>query len=160
MNKCLFLLCFLVINAYAQTQTCFTPGQDCRGLIVSEINKAKDTIDVQAYHITDPAIIGALLRADSKGVKIRIILDKTAKNELNSYLNEDLSIEAYVDHKVRIAHNKVMIIDRKELITGSYNFTKSAQDKNAENVLITNDVSALNAYENNFVKRMMVSISK
>ena len=42
----------------------------------------------------------------------------------------------YIDSKHAIAHNKIMIIDRNTLITGSFNFTKAAEEKNAENLLI------------------------
>ena len=42
----------------------------------------------------------------------------------------------YIDSKHAIAHNKIMIIDRNTLITGSFNFTKSAEELNAENLLI------------------------
>ena len=38
--------------------------------------------------------------------------------------------------KHKIAHNKIMIIDRNTLITGSFNFTKSSEESNTENLLI------------------------
>jgi len=45
-------------------------------------------------------------------------------------------IPVYIDLKDAIAHNKFMIIDRNTLITGSFNFTKAAEGKNSENLLI------------------------
>ena len=38
-----------------------------------------------------------------------------------------------------ISHNRIMMIDGEGIITGSFNFTKASQDKNAENVLIIRD---------------------
>jgi phosphatidylserine/phosphatidylglycerophosphate/cardiolipin synthase-like enzyme len=50
----------------------------------------------------------------------------------------NLSIPTYIDSAHAIAHNKIIIIDRSTLITGSFNFTKKAEEKNAENLLILN----------------------
>ena len=63
-----------------------------------------------------------------------------------------------IDNKVAIAHNKVMVIDNKNIITGSFNFTKSAQDRNAENVLIIlDDLNIANKYIANWEKRAVYS---
>jgi phosphatidylserine/phosphatidylglycerophosphate/cardiolipin synthase-like enzyme len=48
----------------------------------------------------------------------------------------DAGIPVYIDSAHQIAHNKIMIIDRSTVITGSFNFTKSAEEKNAENLLV------------------------
>jgi phosphatidylserine/phosphatidylglycerophosphate/cardiolipin synthase-like enzyme len=52
-------------------------------------------------------------------------------------------IPTYIDDKHAIAHDKIIIIDREIVITGSCNFTKAAEEKNAENVLIITDKSLL-----------------
>ncbi|HCA81727.1 MAG TPA: phospholipase D family protein, partial [Bacteroidetes bacterium] len=45
-------------------------------------------------------------------------------------------ISVFIDHVHAIAHNKVMIIDNESIITGSFNFSKAAEERNAENILI------------------------
>jgi phosphatidylserine/phosphatidylglycerophosphate/cardiolipin synthase-like enzyme len=45
-------------------------------------------------------------------------------------------VSTYIDDKHAIAHNKIMIIDRGTVITASFNFTKAAEERNAENLLI------------------------
>ena len=48
-----------------------------------------------------------------------------------------------IDDRVAIAHNKVLVIDGKHVITGSFNFTRAAQSRNAENVLVVTDAAEL-----------------
>ena len=57
-----------------------------------------------------------------------------------------------------IAHNKVMIIDKKKVITGSFNFTKSADTRNAENVLLIDDANIAAQYFLNWHNRKQESI--
>jgi len=45
-------------------------------------------------------------------------------------------IPVFIDDKHRIAHNKIILIDEATIITGSFNFTKAAEEKNAKNLLI------------------------
>jgi len=52
-----------------------------------------------------------------------------------------------------IAHNKVMIIDRKKVITGSFNFTNAADNRNAENVLLIEDSELAATYIDNWKNR-------
>lgn len=62
-----------------------------------------------------------------------------------------------IDHKVAIAHNKVMVIDGATVITGSFNFTKAAQDKNAEDLLVIRDADLARQYLANWQTRAAVS---
>jgi phosphatidylserine/phosphatidylglycerophosphate/cardiolipin synthase-like enzyme len=61
-------------------------------------------------------------------------------------------IPTYIDDKHAIAHNKVMIIDRGVVITGSFNFTKAAEEKNAENLLILKNKELAKVYMGNWYK--------
>ncbi len=59
-------------------------------------------------------------------------------------------IQTLIDDQHAIAHNKVMVIDSATIITGSFNFTKAAEEKNAENMLVMKDAPELvKAYEAN-----------
>ncbi len=61
-------------------------------------------------------------------------------------------IPTYIDDRHAIAHNKIMILDRSTLITGSFNFTKAAEEKNAENLLVIKGNKILvDRYIRNFV---------
>ena len=52
-------------------------------------------------------------------------------------------IETQIDDQHAIAHNKMMIIDNATIITGSFNFTKAAEERNAENLLVLKDAPDL-----------------
>ena len=139
---------------------CFTPGQDCTAAIVAEITSAKTMLLVQAYSFTSTPIIEAIAHANERGVDVRVILD--ASNDTDKYsgatylLNH--GITPLIDYKPAIAHNKVMVIDGRDVITGSFNFTKAAQSNNAENVLFVRDEPTLaKAYADNWQKRAAAS---
>lgn len=144
------------ILAYAPVKACFTPGQDCAQDVIDEIDKAKHSVYVQAYSFTSAPIAKALVDAKARGVDIKVILDKgQVKNKrytIATYLNH-AGIPVYVDYKVAIAHNKVIIIDQTTLITGSFNFTTAAQKRNAENLLIITNLWLAESYLSNWEKR-------
>ena len=83
-----------------------------------------------------------------------VILDKSQKKDGYSpatfFANQ--GIPAYIDSIHAIAHDKVMIIDQETVITGSFNFTKSAETKNAENVLIIRSSELAGLYRENWIK--------
>jgi len=116
----------------------FSPRGGATEAIVKEINSAKSEILVQAYSFTSKPIAKALVDARKRGIKIEAVLDKSQRRE--KYTSADFvahaGIPTYIDSTHAIAHNKIIIIDRSTLITGSFNFTKAAEEKNAENLLI------------------------
>lgn len=165
-----FLFTFLsfiqAVNAASFTpnatyEICFTPGDNCTALITSEIMKAKKSIYVQAYSFTSAPIASALAAAKKQGIDVNIILDKsqTRQHQYSSatYFQHQ-HIPLYIDNKPAIAHNKVMIIDNQTVITGSFNFTKAAQEKNAENVIIIHDANLAALYYANWNKRKSLSM--
>jgi phosphatidylserine/phosphatidylglycerophosphate/cardiolipin synthase-like enzyme len=119
-------------------QVCFSPKEGCTDVIVRELDEAKSEIFVQAYSFTSMPIARALLAAHKRGIRVEVILDRSQKGARQTSLTflANSGISTYVDSNHAIAHNKVIIIDRVTLITGSFNFTKAAEEKNAENLLI------------------------
>lgn len=131
----------------------FSPRGGCTEAIVKELNNAKTEILVQAYSFTSRPIAKALVDARKRGIKIEVILDKSQQSQKYSSADfvANAGIPTYIDSAHAIAHNKIMIIDRSTLITGSFNFTKAAEDKNAENLLILKGNKALvDRYIQNF----------
>jgi len=139
---------------------CFTPGQDCTHQITDEIGKAEHSILVQAYGFTSKDIADALIAAKNRGVKVKVILDKSQRKQKYSLLHYivETGIPVWIDTKPAIAHNKVMIIDGKEVITGSFNFTDAAQKRNAENVVFISDTKLAQEYIQNWKNREQQSI--
>jgi phosphatidylserine/phosphatidylglycerophosphate/cardiolipin synthase-like enzyme len=134
----------------------FTPGDDAQSVAVAEIEKARSSILVQTYSFTSVPIAKALAEAYARGVKVQIITDR--ENETAKYTALDFlagkGLEIFVDDKVRIAHNKVMVIDGALVLTGSFNWTKAAQESNAENMVVLPSREAANAYAANWGKRL------
>jgi phosphatidylserine/phosphatidylglycerophosphate/cardiolipin synthase-like enzyme len=131
---------------------CFTPGWNCTEAIVHALGEAKRTILVQAYSFTSAPIAKALLDAHKRGIQVQVILDKSQRGE--KYSSADFlanqRVPTMIDANHAIAHNKVMIIDGETVLTGSFNFTKAAQEKNAENLLIILDAALAAQYTQNW----------
>ena len=133
-------------------KVCFTPSEDCTGTIVEELDKAKETILVQAYSFTSAPIAKALVAAHERGVKVEIILDKsnlTAQYTSGPYVAK-AGVPVKIDSAHDIAHNKIIIIDGETVITGSFNFTQAAEKRNAENLLIIKDKTLAEKYIKNW----------
>jgi len=131
----------------------FSPRGGCTEAVVNQIRQARQQILVQAYSFTSQAIAAALVEAHSRGVQVVIILDKSQKSEQYSGADyvANSGIPTLIDSAHAIAHNKIMLIDGQTIITGSFNFTKNAEENNAETLLILRGRPDLyQAYENNF----------
>jgi len=137
------------ITSDRKIQVYFSPNGHCEQAIVEELNRAKKTVLVLAYSFTSAPIARALGEAKDRGVEIQVILDKSQKRARYSVINylQSHEIPVFIDIPHAIAHNKVMIIDGQDVITGSYNFTSSAEKRNAENlVIIQNDPQIASVY--------------
>lgn len=133
----------------------FSPRGECTDAIIRELKKAKNSVLVQAYSFTSVPIAEALVNAHKRGVKVEVILDKSRKAEKKSsapFLS-DRGVQVKIDATRGIAHNKVMIIDGEIVITGSFNFTKNAEENNAENLLVIHDKKLALLYTKNWQER-------
>ena len=134
-------------------EVCFTPGEDCTGLIVRLVDKAKQEILVHAYSFTSAPIAKALVQAHRQGVAVTVILDRSQRGDRYSEADflAHMGIPTFIDRRHAVAHNKVMLIDRQIVLTGSFNFTRAAQEKNAENLLVVKgDQKLVQRYQGNF----------
>jgi phospholipase D len=148
--------------APAQVSVCFVPEQECDTSVAEAIAGARQFIRVQAYGFTSTAILGALAEARKRGVDVQVILDKTEEREHGSRpagarFTAEAGIPTWIDDKVAIAHNKVIIIDGHLVIGGSYNYTASAERKNAENVTFIDAPVVADFYLVNWDARKAVS---
>jgi phosphatidylserine/phosphatidylglycerophosphate/cardiolipin synthase-like enzyme len=161
-EKILITLCLLLAcsGAYAYDLTLkdtpvsvyFSPRGGGQQAIVDVIGHAKESIYVQAYSFTSAPIAKALVDATKRDVKVEAILDKSQRKETYTgatFLRNE-GIPVYIDAAHAIAHNKVMVIDGQTVVTGSFNFTKAAEEKNAENLLIIKDKALAQLYMENW----------
>ena len=131
----------------------FSPKGGCAEAIMQEIRKARHEILVLAYSFTHRPIAQALVDAKARGVHVEILLDHSNEKEEHTELQffVEQSMAPLVDAQHPIAHNKVMVIDSRTLITGSFNFTNEAENANGENLLILKGhPDLIVAYRKNF----------
>lgn len=130
----------------------FSPRDGATEAIVREIDRARSEILVQAYSFTSAPIAQALLKAHKRGVRVEVILDKSQKTQKYSSVTflVNQGIRTYIDARHAIAHNKIIIADKSVVITGSFNFTKAAEEKNAENLLIIRSQELAKPYLENW----------
>lgn len=140
---------------------CFVPnGPACESLLVNTINNTRSSLLIQAYSFTSPPIAEAVVNAFKRGVDVRVIVDKSLVSEkyTSATFLKNAGVPVVIDTKPAIAHNKAMIFDQQSVFTCSFNFTRSAQDRNAENgMVIQGDVDVVKAYTNNWTTRHQLS---
>ena len=126
------------VQATGTIEVAFSPNGGGAALIIRTIGESKKSIKVQAYSFTNADIAKALLDAHKRGVNVRVVLDKSQETEkyTSATFLANAGIPVRIDDDFAIAHNKIMILDEETVITGSFNFTKAAEEKNAENVLV------------------------
>ena len=136
------------VSAFDKIQVFFSPQGGCTEAVVQNLASARSDVFVQAYSFTSAPIAKALVDAHRRGVKVQVILDKSQRTEKYSSADFVLhsGIPTFIDAQHAIAHNKIMIIDGRAVITGSFNFTKAAEEHNAENLLVINDQELAGKY--------------
>jgi len=119
-------------------RTHFSPKGGCTEAVVAELAAARREVLVQAYSFTSRPIADGLIAAAARGVRVVILLDRSNLTETHTELGDLTAhrMEVWIDACHAIAHNKVMVIDARTVITGSFNFTNQAEHENAENLLI------------------------
>ena len=151
----------LIATDSEHLEVCFTPDQSCLPQVIQRIDNAKSNILLLGYSFTSKPISDALVRAKNRGVKVRVVLDRSQKTQKSS--KEALEslllgkIEVRFDHSVKIAHNKIILIDGEQTVTGSYNWTHSAEFKNAENLVFIGSKSITKRYTDYFERRWKIS---
>lgn len=131
----------------------FSPNGGCTNAIIKEIDSATMEILVQGYSFTSAPIAKAIVNAKKRAVSVEVILDKSQNKEkyTSATFMANSRIPTFIDSAHAIAHNKIIIIDKKTVITGSFNFTKAAEEKNAENVLIIKNKDLASLYIDNWL---------
>jgi phosphatidylserine/phosphatidylglycerophosphate/cardiolipin synthase-like enzyme len=130
----------------------FSPRGGCTELVVREVGSAKKSVHVLAYSFTSAPIGDALLAAHRRGVDVSVVLDageRHAPRCQGPRLGAAGVMVAY-DAKHSIMHDKVMVLDDAAVLTGSLNFTASAEHSNAENLLLLHDAALARKYAAEF----------
>ena len=137
-----------------ENQVYFSPGEDCVNHIIDLINEAYTQLDICVFTISDDRISRALVEAMKNGVEIRIISDNFKIDDTGSDIEDwsRVGIPVKLDETDNHMHHKFMIIDEKIVVTGSYNWTRSAALYNQENIISTDDEEVVSKFSNEFEK--------
>jgi phosphatidylserine/phosphatidylglycerophosphate/cardiolipin synthase-like enzyme len=172
-GKCWVIACFFLVVVDARAQATvqandtnslkslaqaevvgiyFTPPSDVAAAVIEVIDQGQSEVLVQAYGFTHNGIAQALVRAHARGVKVKVLLD--AKTDATNRFVTDLLVSQQIPLRLdaghAIAHNKVIVVDGELVITGSFNFTNSAQTRNAENLLVLKSTELADSYKSNW----------
>jgi mitochondrial cardiolipin hydrolase len=139
-------------EASIQNNAYFSPGDECASKIKSLLNRAQKTIDVCVFTLSDDTICNTLISAHQRQVKVRIITDNDKTGDLGSDVARLASagIETKIDRTSHHMHHKFALIDHSHLITGSFNWTRSATHYNQENIIVSNDKTLLGQFNKEF----------
>jgi len=155
----LLLLTIIFISQFslfplAKTEVYFSLSDNPQKVIIKNINQAQAFINIAMYIFTDREIALPLVKAQERGVKVRLYLDKDQveyKYSQSRFLVQK-GIKTRVSTNNYIMHNKFAIIDNHLLLTGSYNWTFSANNRNDENLMVIDDPEIIARYQNQFEK--------
>jgi len=119
----------------------FSPGTDCLEAIVQRLRAARMHAEICVFTISDDRISNEILAAHRRGVEIRIITDNDKELDAGSDIDRlrRAGVPVRVDRTSAHMHHKFALFDGWYLLSGSYNWTRSASEVNEENVLVTSE---------------------
>jgi phosphatidylserine/phosphatidylglycerophosphate/cardiolipin synthase-like enzyme len=134
-----------------QIQLRMCPQENCEAAVVAALGKAQHEILFMTFSFTSDPIGDALLAASERNITVRGVFEKRQIDKWSEYhALQAAGLDVLLEQSGATMHNKVFIIDNRTVITGSYNPTASAQERNDENLLIIDDPVLASQYRQRF----------
>ncbi|SHI36537.1 PLD-like domain-containing protein [Hymenobacter daecheongensis DSM 21074] len=135
-----------------RSEVFFSPGTACVDAIRNLIGQAAHRLEVCVFTISDDRITAALLAAHRRGVAVRLLTDNDKLLDKGSDIRELQAggLPVRIDRTANHMHHKFAVADNRRVLTGSYNWTRSAALYNLENLLITDDRAVVRRYTEEF----------
>ena len=126
----------------------FSPKDDCVSAINGHLRTTRSRLKLCVFTITDDRITHQILQCHQSGIAIEIISDNEKAFDRGSDIQTlaQAGIAVRIDTSTNHMHHKFALIDDEVLLTGSYNWTRSAAHFNHENILVTNSAAVVNRY--------------
>lgn len=136
----------------ARSQAFFSPGNDCLNAINAQLRHARQSIDICVFTLSDDRITREVLNALKRGLALRLITDNEKEFDAGSDIAQlrDAGVPLVVDRTPAHMHHKYAIFDSTWLLSGSYNWTRSACEQNEENLILTNDPTLVRQFSDEF----------
>ncbi len=133
-------------------ETYFAPTDRIYPEIITRIQGAQESVKFMAFSYTNPEIAAAMIERADAGMRVSGVYEKRNASGLGSEFQTlaDAGVDVWVDGNCYTMHHKVIIIDDRTVITGSYNFTGRAENENDEVLLIIDDRELAQLYEEEF----------
>ena len=135
------ILSLLTKSGGTSNHAYFSPGEACLNAIIAGINQAKSSLKICVFTISDDRITRAILQAHRRGIPVKILTDNAKLYDKGSDIRElaQAGIPVRIDNTSNHMHHKFALLDNQTVITGSYNWTRSAAQYNHENLIISDD---------------------
>jgi phosphatidylserine/phosphatidylglycerophosphate/cardiolipin synthase-like enzyme len=133
-----------------RTEAHFSRRGDAAPALVNMLDQARSSIHVAIYGLTNPQIVDTLLEAKRRGVDVALKLDKVeSAGKAQAVMITKLQaagVPVEVSEQSRLLHHKFAVIDGRYVVTGSYNWTESAERRNRENMVILECAEMVEAF--------------
>jgi len=129
-------------------QAFFSPGETCRQAIIRHLNAARRRVDICVFTISDNQLSDTIVATHKRGIAVRVITDNDKAFDKGSdvYSLQEKGIPLCVDTSPNHMHHKFALVDQ-QLINGSFNWTRSASERNQENIIVTDNTDLLHAFD-------------
>lgn len=127
----------------------FSPDDGVLNHILALVSSAKQSVYFMAYSFTSDELAEALLERAGAGVEVMGVFEADQYNaNIGTEFDRlsDAGLQVRLDGNPNHMHHKVLIIDEQIIITGSYNFSASAEQRNDENLLVIDDAALARLY--------------
>jgi len=141
-------------SALAGPEGYFSPRGGIRDRLLRAIRESQATIDLALFDFTSRELARALLAARGRGITIRIVTDSRQaqgrRSEIPRLIGEGIPVRLTRGQGQGLMHHKFAIFDGRLLVTGSYNWTDSAECCNREDALLLDDPRVIGRYQSHF----------
>lgn len=130
----------------------FSPGNSCRDAIIERLKQAKHRIHICVFTISDDLITKEILAAHRRGVNVVVVTDNDKMSDIGSDIDQlvNAGIETYIDQTDNHMHHKFAVIDSHWVLSGSFNWTRSASRCNHEDLTVTNEPGVVKSFDTEF----------
>ena len=153
---------FLTVDG-TDVETYFSPDDNVAARLLDVLSLAQESIYFLAYSFTSDDIGEIVRQKFEEGVTVQGVMEN-AQIESNQGTEFDLfrqfEIDVRRDGNPGQMHHKLIIIDRSIVITGSYNFTASAEDRNDENLIIIYSAEVANLFFQEFRRVFGIAVTQ
>jgi len=128
------------VEATCQATAYYSPHGGATAATRAVLDSAERTILVAAYGLTSSELVASLSAARARGVEVSVKADKvqSASRAQQAALAdlEQAGITVEVSAQSRLLHDKFAVVDGRWIVTGSFNWTATAENRNRENLVV------------------------